>query len=494
MKKLVLLLLVVAVSMASFAQKKGKQQQLSQPTVNLRFEITDAPDSLVYLVFHFRDKLMLKDSTRAIEKGVFMFTGETPYQEGLYMIVSQKKKPYLNFIMTANQNFTMRCDTTNDPMKISVSGSPENVEMLSFEQKGTESRKLMNELKEKQAKYEKENKQKKVDECKAQIDALDSSMTAFIGELIERNPDYLFSKLQKAYQQIEIPEPPVREDGTTDPEFKFTYYLEHYFDNIDFTDSRLLYTPVIEPKLNEYFIKTIYYQPADTICKYVDKVLDKAEPDSMFFRFLLEWISYRFESSKIIGHDAVFVHIAKNNQLSGKAKWMDEDLIRKYEKRVKNLEPILIGKIAPEIIMPDTTQTDDYRLWKSSYRMTKPYVMLWFYDPDCPTCNKETSKLKVVYDSLENAGVRNFDVYGVSADDDIARWKKYLKDKKVKWVNVGGMKANIDYMHAYNIYESGTPSMFIFDNETKKIILNRRIDMNNVSEFLNQYEKKFKNK
>ena len=171
---------------------------------------------------------------------------------------------------------------------------------------------------------------------------------------------------------------------------------------------------------------------------------------------------------------------------------MDEDLIKKYEKRVKNLEPVLIGKIAPEIIMPDTTQTDDYRKWKSSYRMSKPYVILWFYDPDCPTCNKETSNLKRVCDSLETAGTRNFDVYGVSADEDIARWKKYLKEKQVKWINVGGMKANIDYMHAFNIYESGTPSMFIFDNETKEIILNRRIDMNNIPEFLKQYERKFK--
>ena len=56
------------------------------------------------------------------------------------------------------------------------------------------------------------------------------------------------------------------------------------------------------------------------------------------------------------------------------------------------------------------------------------------------------------------------------------------------------MKANIDYMHAYNIYESGTPSMIIFDNETKEIILNRRIEMSNIEEFLKQYEKKFKNK
>ena len=83
---------------------------------------------------------------------------------------------------------------------------------------------------------------------------------------------------------------------------------------------------------------------------------------------------------------------------------MDEDLVRKYEKRVKNLEPLLIGKTAVELIIPDTTQSDDFTRWYSSYGFSKPYVILWFYDPDCPTCTKETMKMKVLYDSLERAG------------------------------------------------------------------------------------------
>jgi hypothetical protein len=77
-------------------------------------------------------------------------------------------------------------------------------------------------------------------------------------------------------------------------------------------------------------------------------------------------LSYKFESSKVIGHDAVFVHIVKNNQMQNKCTWMDEDLVRKYEKRVKNLEPILIGKTAVEMIIPDTAQSDIFNRWYSS--------------------------------------------------------------------------------------------------------------------------------
>ena len=96
-----------------------------------------------------------------------------------------------------------------------------------------------------------------------------------------------------------------------------------------------------------------------------------------------------------------------------------------------------------------------------------------------------------MYDSLEAKGTRNFDVYAVANDADIDRWKKYVKENNYPWINVGGNKANVDYLDAYNIYESGNPAMFIL-NEKREIILNRRIEMSSIPEFLEQYEKRNK--
>ncbi len=216
-------------------------------------------------------------------------------------------------------------------------------------------------------------------------------------------------------------------------------------------------------------------------------VIQKTESDSLMYRYFIEWLSYQFESSKIIGHDAVFVHIAKENQLKGKCKWLDEEAVGKYERRINSMEPLLIGKKSVELIMPDTTLTQDFTKWHSSYNLSKPYVVLWFYDPTCHTCQAESEKLKTVYDSLETIGKRNFDVYAIGSDTDLERWKKYVRDKKYPWINVGGNTANIDYIEVYNII--GNPTMYIIDNSTKEIILNRRIEMVGIPSFLEQYEK-----
>lgn len=491
MKRFVLLstLILCCFTTTLFAQKKTKNEA-TKSGHELQFNVTGARDTMVYLVIHFRDKMILKDSLKVTTPGRFVFAGNQPYQEGLYMLISQSKRPYLNFLIDGNQHFSVHCDTTGKLENIRFDNSPENDEMLGFQKKTYECQLKINDLRDqkKKLKDSKKDEEKKA-ELDIQIQAVNDDVNAYILALIDRNPNALFSKLQKAYQPIHIPDAPMKEDGTMDSLFSGRYYIAHYFDNVDFTDSRLLYTPVLEPKFVEYFTKMLYYQETDTIIKYVDATLVKTRKDSVFYRFMIEWLTYHFETSKIIGHDAVFVHLAKENQLAGKCTWMDEDLIRKYEKRVKNLEPVLIGSIAPEIIMPDTLQSDDYRLWKSSYRLEKPYVILWFYDPKCPTCKKESIKLHHVYDSLETAGTRNFDVYGIAAASDIPSWKKYLREQQYPWLNVGGLKANIDYMTDYNIYETGNPSMFIMDNKTKKIILNRRIEMENIPEFLRQYER-----
>ena len=64
-----------------------------------------------------------------------------------------------------------------------------------------------------------------------------------------------------------------------------------------------------------------------------------------------------------------------------------------------------------------------------------------------------------------------------------------MKENNYPWLNVGGNKGNLDYLEYFNIYEMGNPAMFIMDNKDHRIILNKRIDMSNIPQFLEEYEK-----
>jgi thioredoxin-related protein len=463
-----------------FAQKSKPKTESKH---NFAFNIKNCNDNQMLLAIHYKDKLMLKDSAFNNGKCAFIFEGT--YDDGMYSLVSGKKRPMLNFIIDGAQKFTYNIDTTGNVNNFSIIGSPENAEMLRFQQKTTEAQKRRSDWIKKAKEFGDTSTTDSLEFYVEKMKNLHSEMEQFIAELIDKNPTFLFSKLQKSYRDIEIPDPPVYPDGSIDSLYQLIYYRTHYWDNFDLTDSRFLFLPSFDPKLNDYVKKILWHHEVDTINKYLDRMLDAVSSDSLMYRNLIHFLTYEFEQSKIIGHDAVFVHLAKNNQLKGKCPWIDEDLIKQYQMRVEDWEPTLIGKKSVEMILPDTAQSDNTHEWYSSYNMPKKYRILWFYDQTCHTCAKESKELKAVVDSLDLIGQLNFDVYAVNRTDDIDRWKKYIHDGEYTWINVGGTKGTVDWTKAYHI--NSYPQFYIIDQE-KKIILNKNISKDKIPQFLQEYE------
>src|SRR5574344_1795558 len=136
MKKLVLITFaaMMCVPLGVKAQKKANTTAQGH---EILFTIQNSQDEMVYLAVYYRDKLILKDSTKASEikngQRQFLFKGNEPYQKGLYKLVSQHHRPYLDFIMDKNQKFSVKCDTIGDIENIVYTNSPENLELHSFQ-------------------------------------------------------------------------------------------------------------------------------------------------------------------------------------------------------------------------------------------------------------------------------------------------------------------------------------------------------------------------
>jgi peroxiredoxin len=458
--------------------KKGKEAYTYDFTVNIK----DAKDTIVYLTLNYDGKLMLRDSAKPVAPGVYKFKSDKKIECGFYTLVAQKRIQYANFIIDQTPfTMTMKMDTTGDPNNIIVLGSPENAVLIDFQKHTAKAQQEISELNKAKKFFEQQGQTDSVKQAQEKMEKIDKDMKAYIAQLIEEHPDFLFVKMQKAYTQFDVPE--IKDaDGNMDNEARAAYYRTHYWDNFDLGDGRMVFMPVMQGKVKEYFERVLQYQEVDTINKYVDMTLDKCT-DTLTYQYMVNYLSHHYESSKNLGHDGVFIHIAKNNQLKGKCFWMDEELIEKYRKRVERLEPLLIGQHGKELIIPDTNDN-----WHSSHALPKDYVIIWFFDPDCPECRRETKKLRALYDSLQSAGTRNFDVFAIANDCDVARWKRYVKEEGHPWIVVGGNKGNIDYLDAYNTYETGNPSMFIL-NKKRDIICNKRIPIDMIPSFLEQYEK-----
>ena len=463
---------------AKTSSKKGK----SNSTYDITFNIKGAKDTIVYLTLNYDGKLMLRDSARPTSPGVYHFRSDKKTEMGFYTLVAQKRVQYASFVIDKIPfEMMMNMDTSSNPEFITVQKSPENEILIDFQKRTAKAQKEISEINKAKKFAENNGMTDSVEIYNKKMEAIDKEMKDYINQLIETHPDYLFVKMQKAFTQFDVPEFKDA-DGNMDNEARAAYYRTHYWDNFDLGDGRMVFMPVMQNKVKEYFERVLQYQEVDTINKYVDMVVEKCT-DTLTYQYMINYLSHHYESSKNLGHDGVFIHIAKNNQLKGKCFWMDEELIGKYRQRVERLEPLLIGQHGKELIIPDTNDN-----WHSSHALPKDYVILWFFDPDCPECRKETKKLRKLYDSLQTAGTRNFDVFAIANDCTPERWKRYVKEEGHPWLVVGGNKGNIDYLDAYNTYETGNPSMFIL-NRKRDIICNKRIPIEMIPSFLEQYEK-----
>lgn len=479
---LVLSLMIVLPGVQAQKAKNSSKKGKGNYTYDITFNIKGATDTIVYLTLNYDGKLMLRDSASPSSPGVYHFRSDKKTEMGFYTLVAQKRVQYASFVIDKIPfEMVMNMDTTSNPELITIQKSPENEILIDFQKRTAKAQKEISEINKAKKFAENKGLTDSVEVYNKKMEVIDREMKDYINQLIETHPDYLFVKMQKAFTQFDVPE--IKDaDGNMDNEARAAYYRTHYWDNFDLGDGRMVFMPVMQNKVKEYFERVLQYQEVDTINKYVDMVLEKCT-DTLVYQYMVNYLSHHYESSKNLGHDGVFIHIAKNNQLKGKCFWMDEELIEQYRKLVERREPLLIGQHGKELLIPDTNDN-----WHSSHALPKSYVILWFFDPDCPECRKETKKLRALYDSLESAGTRNFDVFAIANDCTPERWKRYVKEEGHPWLVVGGNKGNIDYLEAYNTYETGNPSMFIL-NKKRDIICNKRIPIEMIPSFLEQYEK-----
>ena len=433
-------------------------------------------DSMLYIGQHYRDQFRVMDSARLDKKGTYTFTGNRKWETGIYALLQKDaKKSLIDFTIDGSQRFTIRLIASNEVAnpKKDIVGSPANQAMHSYLNKLQEATKRAREIDQRKKSSDPKVKQEAEEEMKR----LSTEVTDYENNYIKENERYLFGRLVKMFREHDVPE---------EVEDKTTYYISHYWDGIDLTDHSLVYTPDLFKKMNYYFFGVLYHADMDTICKYADKVLHSIENDTLMLRYFLDFILPRYyRSTKNIGWDAVWCYLVREYYLTGKCKWASMSDITNKKKTVEFLEKSLIGAMGAELWMADTNQSADPKDWISSHRFPQKYVILWFWDPDCHHCQEQTASLKQLYDSLSAAGNKIFEVYAVGYEADVAKWKKYVREHELPFVNVGGSNVNIDYQEAYNVH--GAPTMIIL-NEERRIIMNKVLPTKSILPFLKRYE------
>ncbi len=473
MKRINILILSFLLSMSTFVTKAGGYK--------ISFNIPQIKDTTAYFGYYFADKKFAHDTVHFNHNGIGTISGKESLDGGIYMLIfPSMKNKYFEILINDDQTFSLTTDTTDFLKNMKVKGSDELTQFYDYQRKMIE----FHERADKLNKEYKENKDKdtaKAAAIRKKLVGINGEVQNYWKEIASENPNSLLGKLTKSMMEVKVPDTLkapayIANKDSALQVIRYNWAKDHFFDNIDLSDSRLLRTPIYYQKLN-YFITKVVIQRPDSIIEEATKLIKLAEGNKETYRYMVAYMLGYYERSHIMGMDKVFVNIAENYYLSGKADWADSTFLAKIRERVVKIEPNLIGNKAPDLIRMEKQDSSGF---VSLYQTEANYIILVFWDPDCGHCKKAMPVIKDIYDKYKKNGVK---VFAVNTQVERKDWDKFILDKDISdFINVFDRYNFSNFRNYYDIYS--TPVIYLLD-KNKKIIA-KRIDAEQLGELLEQ--------
>jgi thiol-disulfide isomerase/thioredoxin len=449
----------------------------AQTGYKISIQIEGLQDSLIYLANYNGDKQFIVDTAYLKKGNAYVFADKKPLLAGMYFLTTAEKVKLFDFVIDKSLEFTLSGKRDRIPASLSVKNSPENkvffeyVNFLAGKQK--EQARLL------QLKKNYPAGSDSLNITEARINGLNAEVKKYIADLIEAHPGSFVSAFLTSMKEPDIPPAPQLSDGKTDSTFSYRYYKAHFWDNTNLNDDRLVRTPLLHSKVEQYLTRLTPPQP-DSVIQAVDYLFSMAGDNIETFKYLMWYLTVKFESSEIMGYDAIFVHLVNKYYNDPKMSWMNKTVKENLEKRAAVLQPILIGKPAPEMILYDTLQRP-----VSLHKVNADYTLVYFWDPDCSHCKKETPLLKDFY--TKNKDLLNLEVYAVCMDTSWKDMKNYIIRNQTSWINVNGFYSiTEDFREIYDVHSS--PVMYLLDKN--KVIVAKRVLTEQMSSILGIRTKK----
>lgn len=427
-------------------------------------------DSVVYIANYYGSKQYYYDTILIAKGGLVRMSGDS-IKGGIYSLITQDRSSYFEFVVN-EPRIEMETKAGDFVQSMKVKTSDENIkfyEYLNFV--NAKSAKLQT-LK---AKFDALEEGAEKEQIQEELSSIDKEVIAYKKQFIQDNPNLFISKVFAASAEPEIPEYTEIEDEDERNRKRYLEFKNQYLDGIDLSNEWLLRTPVYHNKLN-YYITKLTPQVPDSVIKEADKLVALAKGQKECHKYIVHTITSKFEDSKIMGMDAVLVHMGQRYYCPDKAWWLKKEKLEEFCERVDAMAPLMIGKTATNLILQDTSGA-----WKSLYDVKTKYTLLYFWDSGCGHCKKMMPQLKEFYANYKEKGV---EVFAVGTEFENEDWKKYIKKNDLLWINVSDTpesnenahqliregKTTLESMNFRDTYDIfSTPKGFLLD-ENKKII------------------------
>jgi len=443
-------------------------------------------DSTVYLANYFGNKLFYNDTAKADANGYFEFDGKPYDKGGKYAVVLPGPK-YFD-ILVSDEEISLETDVNDFIGKMKVIESKENqvfFDYIHFIESKKSVRQPLDAVLQDENATESKKKMAQLD-----LEKLNKEVVDYQKKMISDNPDLLAAKLVKMTMEVTIPETPA---GIEDPNWKYHYFMDHYWDNVDLKDPRIVRDQIIQKKL-EHFMNTAIPQIPDTLVIEAKKFIAKTKGNPELFKYCVHFITSNAEKSKIMCMDKVFVAMVDAYYATGQTDWMEAEQLKRIVEAAEDKRYTLCGEIVPDVILPDTTDKN----WVSLHGIDAEYTVVIIWESNCGHCKKEMPKLQELYEKWKPEGV---EIFAIGNDFETKEWKAFVKKKNLSWINVSDnpqinnsdsalvlIRQGITTLESLNFRKTfdvfSTPKIYLLDKDKK--IVAKQLSTEQIEDLLNK--------
>lgn len=446
-------------------------RSIEPATPDARIEITVEglePGGTAKMIGIAGDQNYIADTCVVDANGTMVFDKEEPFPAGFYYVILPDYTN-LQMIVDANQRFQLKTVKNNLVPAMQVINSKENeLYYGNLRDQGP----IDNAIKvTSQQQRAKPKDGPEYNALQLTIDSLINVRKALLQSYADNYGDALFTKFKLSGQNPDL-QYPTKEDGSIDIPRQTYLYRMQLWDNVDFSDPRLLRTPIIINKLNRY-IKELTVQRPDSIIVATDFLLAKVANEKEYFKFFANFIPlfYRPGESTIMDAEAIQVHMVKNYFTPEKAFWSDSADLNALARQANEMEASLIGNKGPDVEAKDMNGQ-----MRSIYEMKAPYIIVYMWNPECSHCKEETPQLiQFVRNNKE------VEVFGIAVNTTESEFKRYAKEMGMTWTNVFDPTNKAIYA---KYYVDNTPEVYVLNPD--RILVGKNLKVNQIQTIIDR--------
>jgi len=310
-------------------------------------------------------------------------------------------------------------------------------------------------------------KQIKADEIIRQSQAINAQKLSYQAQVVEENKGNLLASIILSI--MEVPQPPA--DYYKDRIRYYKYLAEHHFSKYDFSDDRILYTPLANNKFRA-FNEIIYELDAQDAIPYVLSALRKSyQVSPQQYSDLFDCLERNFGDIKSpVRKEPLYIAMLRHAIDSTR---IDEYRKIRYLYELNTIDKNHAGEKLPNfnLIMSNGDTTN-------LYDIASEHLLLFLQNPDCPTCKKVREKLKEMEVALSTQKITVLTVY---FEDNKNLWQNYLQNNAYPhWKHGWNYDLTIEEKKLIDV--RSIPTLYLLDKD--KIIRKKDIDIHELEAIL----------